>query len=623
LTVANGDILDVRGTPEHPLACQGQPLACQGQPLACPEGFTGVENILRRLEAPERLNGPLRRSAARVGGFQPMSWGAAAALVSRIFTAYQPGEIAFVLGDFPDHLSDLVHQLAGVLGGSTVLRFTRSSLLDGRVTLQDASRMLFGLPRLPYFDVTHSSLVFSFGLSGQEPWLTRFAGSSGRPVGQSWVHFSPTCPAWIGSEDEWVPIRPGSDAMLAQGLGGLIAKLKAGASIVQPLPSEVEAASQASGIPVDEMIRLAPRFAEAPSALALPGADCLGASGGLAAAQAVLALNGISGRLGHPGGLYLTPETPLFPDLNGRTATLAEVQALIQRMEIGQVKALFVHGVDLVADLPAGLDVERALQQVEHIILFNSLINETTPLADVLLPDHLPLESWGYQRLSPAVDRALVSAIQPAFAPRYFTRSTADLLLEAAHHAGGELLARLPYRNERDLLRQAVLRLPWGTDISDPWAHWLAQGGWWPLQPNLLPPVSLRPPEHWLRHTQAPWPLDPAGQEFYLHFAWPASDRASQTAWSGELPQVVMHPDAARRLSLQPGDVVRLATASVEIEAQVAERADLRLDMLVLPLDPSQSGRSNPLSLVCGEQNESGDLAFQSGRVRSSASSRS
>ena len=406
IQVAGDRVLDVHSNPHHPLACPG----------AC----TGVESALRRLDAPQRLRGPLRRSAGRGAGFQEMSWPSAVALVSQVFARYRPGEIAFVLGDYPDHLSDLAQRLASALGGASVLRYSRSSLLDGRVTLGDASRRLFGLSRLPFFDLQGSDLVFSFAANGDEPWLARFAAPSSRPPGQAWVHFAPVPPP----HDEWVPIRPGSEALLAQGLGRLIAHLQSDGSTGQAIPSAVQAAGQASGVQMDAMIGLARRFIHASSSVAVPGAGCLAQSGGLAAAQAVLALNLLSGSLGRPGGMYLTPDAALYPELSGRTATLAELHALIERMQRGQVKALFVHGVDLLGGLPASLGVADALQKVERFISFNPLMDAMSGHADALLPDHLPWEGWGYQRLSPAADRP--SGFRPPARARPALRHSLD-----------------------------------------------------------------------------------------------------------------------------------------------------------------------------------------------------
>jgi anaerobic selenocysteine-containing dehydrogenase len=596
--VAGDRLLDVQSNSGHPLACSG--------------GCAGFETALRRLESPQRVPAPLRRATSRGLGFRQIGWPAASALVGEILAAYPSGQIAFVLGDYPDHLSDLVHHLALVLGGATVLRFSPSSLLDGRVTLGDAARKLFGLPRLPYFDLQNASLVFSFGASGDEPWLARFAAPTHRPAGAAWVQFAPVRPPLAAAE--WVSLRPGSEALLAGALGRLIALLQAGAPLQQDLPPEVLAASQASAVPLDEIVSLARRFAAAPSPVAVPGAGCLSQSGGLAGAQAVLGLNRIAGSLGRPGGLYLTPQAPLYPELNSRTATLAEVQALLDRLESGAVKALFVHGVDLLADLPAGLDVARALQHVERIISFNPVSDETASLADLILPDHLPLEGWGYHKVAPAADRPLVSAIQPVFAPRHATRSTVDVLLDAVHYFGGLLAAHFPYRTELEFIRHAVSRLPWAAGTADPWAHWQAQGGWWPAQPGLLPPLSLRPPERLLSHAPAPLALDPSAAEFFLLFAQPASGEAGLPPRPGEPCRVGMHPAAARRLGLRPGDTVRLASASAEIEATVTKQPDMHPDTVVIPLSPVSGQKT--LALVGNEQNESGDLALQSGRVR-------
>lgn len=601
--MAGGRVLEAQGNAAHPLACSG---ACDG-----------FDTALRRLEAPERLRGPLGRSAGRGTAFQPISWQAASALVGQALVAYPPHEIAFVLGDFPDHLSDLVGQLAGALGGAWVLRYSPSALLDGRVTLQDAVRRLFGLPRLPFFDLARSDLVYAFGADGHEPWMARPGWPSSRPSGQRWVHFAalPPAGALAHTGDEWVRIRPGSEARLAQGLGWLVAHLLTGAPADQPPPAEALEASQASEVSLEAMVDLARRFIAASSSVAIPGAGCLGQAHGLAAAQAVLALNLRAGRLGRAGGMYLAPEAPLHPELDGRTTTLAEMQALIERMQRGQIKALFVHGVDLIADLPPGLEVGRALEKVERVMAFNSLAGEMSAYADALLPDHLPLEGWGYQRIAPAADRALVSAIQPALPPRYATRSTADLLLDAVGRIGGALAACLPYRTEQEFIRQAVERLPWSADVVDPWGRWLAQGGWWGAQSDLLPPVSLFSAQLLPRSAPAPLALDPSGAEFYLLLVRPAPGKAALPAQSATPYGVGIHPTAARRLRLRRGDGVRLASMNAEIEAQVILRPDIRPDTLVLPLELGRPGGSKLLDLVHGQQNESGDMAYQMARV--------
>lgn len=421
----NGGAVCVSGAGGRSLAIEPD----AAHPLPAPRDAAYLEDVLRQVEDPRRLSGPYRQ---RLGNRLPVSWAEAIRQVAAIFTQYRPEQVAFVLGAFPDHLNDLARRLPLAGAGMTVLRFSYASLRDGRVTLQDAAQRLFGLPRLPFFDLEHADRVFAFGVTGGEPWVGR------RKPGQEWV-----------------------DVELSTDLTGL-----------------------RSGVLYREPVR---------SALYIPGARALAQANGLAAGQAILALNALSGNLGQPGGVFLPVDSPVEADVLERTATVAEAIALLERIRIGQVKALFVHGVDLLQALPeadGAAGAADALQKLEKLVSFNPLYDQTARLAHLLLPDRLPLESWGYQRVTPAADRPLAAAIQPALAPRGATCPTADVLLAAARLAG----MPLPFINELDFIQQAVQSMRWGAE-PQPWERWLTQGGWWTQGRLMMPAVSILPPQ--------------------------------------------------------------------------------------------------------------------------------
>ena len=133
--------------------------------------------------------------------------------------------------------------------------------------------------------------------------------------------------------------------------------------------------------------------------LAIPGGAALGQSNGLETAEAVLALDALADNFGQPGGVFLSPAAP-NTDVYHRPANMQEMTAFVEKMKAGEVKVLFVHGVNPVFELPKTLDFENAMKSVPLVISFATFPDETAMQADYIFPDHHGLESWGYQRVA-------------------------------------------------------------------------------------------------------------------------------------------------------------------------------------------------------------------------------
>jgi anaerobic selenocysteine-containing dehydrogenase len=545
---------------------------------------------------------------------------------------YQPDELVFILGLFPDHLNDLVQLLAQALGGARVLRFDSQAEFEGRVTLMDATQRLFGVSRIPYFDHRQAGVIFSFGSSFQETggfqesWLSSSAapvryGRSPREV----VHrdsylvqfdsYPSDTAVWA---DEWIQVQPGSQAVLAHALLALVAGLRDRGLPCDPVTVDLDLAAMATGVSVATLEYLARLFYRAERKLALPGSAALAGGDGPDAAESILALNILVENLGQPGGLFLAADSPLYPWLTSRPSTIAEVQALVERMQSGQVKALFVHGVDLVAALPASFGVRQALERVEQVFSFACLPDQTSRLADYVLPDHLALESWGYQRSSPCVDRPAVSALQPAVWPAQNTRASADVLLAAFQLAGGSSEA-IPFKDELDFLGQSVFRLaPQGglyraSDAAVFWQFWQTHGGWWQMRSSLIPPVQIRSLErlHGVRiaaHTSG-------ASEYPFHLLLNPKIILEEL---NRALQVEIHPDTVQALGLQKGRLVKLVSPAGQILVTISLNSQLASDVLAIHWSMGNpvleyGGREatgNPLDLLGTEQNSSGNLAL-------------
>lgn len=106
----------------------------------------------------------------------------------------------------------------------------------------------------------------------------------------------------------------------------------------------------------------------------------------------------------------------------------ADMVALVQAMEAGQVGTLLMHGVNPVYDYFEGDKFAAALKKVRTTISFADRLDETAEKCKYVVPDHHWLESWG----DAEPKAGYISFIQPTIAPLFKTRAFQDSLLKWA-----------------------------------------------------------------------------------------------------------------------------------------------------------------------------------------------
>src|SRR5205814_3932068 len=85
---------------------------------------------------------------------------------------------------------------------------------------------------------------------------------------------------------------------------------------------------------------------------------------------------------------------------------------------------------------PLAWKVREALINVPYIVSFGNFIDETSALADLILPDHSFLESWVHSSPESGAKVAVSSVAGPVMRPLHDTRSTPDVLLEVGRKLG-------------------------------------------------------------------------------------------------------------------------------------------------------------------------------------------
>ena len=644
----------LEGSPQHPV----------NQGKLCVRGQAGLQVTYN----PDRIQQPLKRVGARGSAqFAPISWDEAlqtlATQLRPLAVAPAAAGLAFLTAPLHGQRGVLIERFLSAFPGAQLVPF---ELFDDNV-LRRANALSFGYDQLPSFDLAHANWVISFGADFLGTWNSPVAQSLGygamrqsrSGVRGKFVAVEPRTSQTGANADEWIPAHPGTEGTLALGfahvilaehLGNAAAAGTAGARLAgwdQGLPDYTpEAVAWQTGVPPATITRLAREMATTSPALALVGGAPLAHTNGLFTALAVNALNALLGSVGKPGGLYFTPPLPAaFPQPGGSPAAgAAPVVALAQRILAGQSpRLLLLDQVNPVFATPPLWRVRHALEQIPFIASFSNFLDETTSLADLILPDHSSLESWVAEIPESGTAEAVVSLAPPAVLPLHNTRAMPDVLLALAQRLGGRSAAALPWKSFDAMLQADLAPLRShassvaATSADDFWKNVTAQGGWWAATPPAPPrlPANPGPPAQ----PQAPQ-FDGAATDFPFYFLPYASQqffdgRFANLPWMQELPDVIttgmwtcwveINPQTAAKLQIAQGDLLEVASQHGTLRAPAVIVPGLAPDVLAMPVGQGhdQYGRYaqgrgvNPLQILAPQvEPATGSLAWGATRVK-------
>ena len=624
---------------------QGRALKTEGNknnPVNLGKTCARGQATLHGLYNPDRFQNPVKHARGDKN-FSNMDWDTATSVVAEALKG-SPDQVAVLVGLAPDHLFDLVSDLSKAMGSPDPVRYSALGLFEARATLGEAARTVFGKPDLLFFDLANADVAFSFGANYLETWVSPVAYTRGFAKMRQGtnrrgylVHFEARMSQTAMKADEWIPTAPGTEGLVAAAIAKMIAENKAGTAPAAYANIDIAFVSAVSGVSFETLKRLAQIFGAARNPLAIPPGSALGQNNGLETAEAVLMLNAVVDNLGKPGGVFLTPASPLGNDYQ-RGATAKEMADLVDRMNTGKIKTLFIHGVNPVFELPHSLAFENALKNVANVISFASFPDETALVADYVFPDHTGLESFGYQRVPTGSGQSMLSGAQPVVAPYYNTRATADVLLAAGTQAGGK--AALPFKDEVEYIQSKLAGLVDAKDGFFPasdmptfWSQFQQYGGWWQNSSTLSAPAVAGALDQALKIAPAQFEGD--GDFILLPFVSPILGEAgANKPWLQETPDptttvmwnswLEINPKTAAELGLANDEVVKVSSPFGEVEVSVLIYPAIRPDVVAIPFGQGHSayGRYaenrgvNPANLFGKNFNGAGDLTFAGVKVK-------
>ena len=166
---------------------------------------------------------------------------------------------------------------------------------------------------------------------------------------------------------------------------------------------------------------------------------------------------------------------------------------MLKKCAPDEIQLALIHG-DPVHTIPPATGFQEALAKVPFIVSFSSLMDDTALQADLILPDHAALESWGDVIPLAGTRERVIGLMQPVVTPVFDTRQFPEVLMTAAHELGGEMKAAFPYESYLDMLKAEMRKqvgLAGGKDFEATWVDLLQQGRTFQNEPQPRQGLSL------------------------------------------------------------------------------------------------------------------------------------
>ena len=120
------------------------------------------------------------------------------------------------------------------------------------------------------------------------------------------------------------------------------------------------------------------------------------------------------------------------------------------------MQAVFLFATNPLANQPAKEALASALKRVPFIVSFSPFLDESSSMADLILPDHTYLERWQDDQVSHLAGFTCFSVAPPAATPLHQTRNSADVMFQVADVLGGTIAQNFPWKKFEDLLKQGA-----------------------------------------------------------------------------------------------------------------------------------------------------------------------
>jgi thiosulfate reductase/polysulfide reductase chain A len=498
------------------LKLEGNPLDPNSRGRLCAKGQAAINMV----EDPDRILYPMKRVGPRGSGqWERMTWDQAIEEIStRLRTLRQKGrpeELVLLYGR--DRTNGFLERFTDAFGTPNKLGHRGLCSLNKRMAIRAA----IGDTDWDTPDFSNSQYILNFGSNfyeahqGHVGMLARVAEAKRKGV--TLVTFDVRLSNTAAQSDQWLPIFPGTDGLVALAIGHVILRDNlqdnefihywTNASLEEwkahYLPYTPEWAERESGVPAEKIEEIAHAFAKAaPHATTISNRGAHAHENGFYNEWAILCLNALVGSIGQEGGwCYIPgdvnlsapqpaplPSKPKVKTELSHPSNLPFVNQVYPRAvsstifpfiseRKSKVDTLLSYYVNAPMSWPEGPTFVRDILLDEELIPFHVVIDafhsEMVEVADLVLPDATFLEKWDLDARNSYELRHYVGLRQPVVKPPGECRDIRDTLISLAKAIDEDMGKYFDFDDAEHFIRKWAEAVPGGLDYLKEAGIWV------------------------------------------------------------------------------------------------------------------------------------------------------
>ncbi len=521
--VIDGWAVNIVGNPLHPV----------NRGTVCPKGIAGLQGLYN----PDRIRSPLKRAGKRgEGRWEQISWEEALNTITESLKELrkngQSHQLVVMGGKYRGLMRILWERFLDAFGSPNYI----DNQFDWDEMPIEGFFLTQGINSKVAYDIENVKYLLSFGSNILETFwspvqMLKAYGDfrRGRPgLRGKLIQIEPRLSTTGIKADEWIPINPGTESLLALGIAHVL--IKEGlynrdfinshcfgfenwqdangrwhTGFKEYVLSEFEPSivSKNTGVPIDTIIRLAREFSSNQPSIAIGYRDKPFHQ------MAVTVLNGLVGNIDSPGGIIVPKEVPLSSPPPFKKDKISERGINMPRIDESKTplilnhkpylfvrntlsgkpykpKVLFIYYTNPLFSNPGAKIFLEALKEIPFIVSFSPYMDETSQMADIIVPDHLPLERWQEDPIFQNKGFPVLGIRQPVVKPLYQTKSTGDVIISLAKSLGDEIKKAFPWNDFLDLMNYSLKGVfeakrgdVFGHQFDESWTRLLQKSGWW------------------------------------------------------------------------------------------------------------------------------------------------